>query len=187
MISPSRTVVRCKVGHEYWYEHGLHMVECKEPSCTLSVNPSRVLRGEHPYVVWSHNEFQDAYSKRVGVITVIPLSSSEGHKGLPTVYPIKPTTKNGLTKLSYALVHQVTTVDLNSLREVSGAWKARLGQLDSTDKGQIEKRLLYYLNLFESEEDWLARNATKELLVKVYARLSDEQKESVLEQLLESI
>ena len=187
MVSASKTVVRCKAGHEHWYEYSPQLVECQESSCSLTVNPSRVLRGEHPYVVWSRNEFQDTYGKRVGVATVIPLSSSGLLRGLPTVYPIKPTTKNGLTKLSYALVHQITTIDLNSFKKASGGWKTRLGQLDKSDKGEIEHRLRYYLNLLESEEDWLAKNARPELLLKVYARLSDEQKESVLDSLLDSM
>jgi len=121
----------------------------------------------------------------VGVATVIPLSSSTLLQGLPTVYPIKPTTRNGLTKLSYALVHQITTIDLNNFKKASGGWKTRLGQLDKGDKREIEYRLRYYLNLLELEEDWLAKNARPELLLKVYARLSEEQKESVLGELLD--
>jgi hypothetical protein len=85
------------------------------------------------------------------------------------------------------LVHQITTIDLNSFKEASGGWKTRLGQLDKGDKREIEHRLRYYLNLLESEEDWLAKNARPELLLKVYARLSDEQKESVLEELLDAM
>lgn len=50
--------------------------------------------------------------------SVIPLTSSsrERDKGLPTAYPLKATSKNGLDQDSFALVHQIVTIDGNSFK-----------------------------------------------------------------------
>lgn len=57
--------------------------------------------------------------------------------GLPTTYPIKPTTQNGLHKHSYALIHQIITIDVNCLKEKDGKWKERIGQLTKKDKEKM--------------------------------------------------
>lgn len=148
------------------------------------MNPSRVLRQEHPYVVWSGNEFSDKY--QTSTVTVIPLTSSENQMGLPTTYPIKPTTQNGLHKHSYALVNQIITIDVNCLRENDGKWKERIGQLTKKDKNKINERLKYYFSISdEITDDWFMNHSSIELLKKVYQYLQNDEKDIALEELLD--
>lgn len=181
-IDPHTVVLRCKNGHRYVYgipEPG--MVVCKHGACNLPINSSRVFRGEHPYIVWSSNKFHDTYNK-IDVYTAIPLTTSERDKGLPTTYPIKSTSRNGLSKNSFALVHQICTLDANCFKDLNGTWKQRVGQLDKTDKRAIEKRLKYYFDIQENPgDDWFANNASLELLDKVFGHLPhDKQEEAIL-------
>ena len=184
-VDPHKSVVSCKMGHKYLYDLTIDYIECKHPSCALQINPSRVLRQTHPYVVWSRDEFHDTYN-RVDVFTALPLTSSQKDKGLPTIYPIEPTSKNGLRKDGYVLVHQIVTIDANCFKDTDGRWKERIGQLNKKDKQEIERRLKYYLDISEEPNgDWFVRNASIELLKKVYESLPNEEKEKALEELVD--
>jgi mRNA-degrading endonuclease toxin of MazEF toxin-antitoxin module len=152
------------------------------------INSSRVFRGKHPYIVWTSDEFQDE-STYIQTLTLIPLTSQETSKGLPTVYPINSTTTNGLDKNSFALVHQICTVDANCFKDSQGDWLKRVGQLNQADKEAIEERLKYFLNLGDNPgEDWFIKNASPELLQKVFNHLPDETTKSMaIEKLIDDL
>jgi mRNA interferase MazF len=119
---------------------------------------------------------------------VIPLTSQSTFNGLPTTYPVNSTTKNGLDKNSYVLVHQICTVDANCFKDVSGNWLNRIGQLDKADKIAIEERLKYFLNIqVNPSEDWFAQNASPELVKKVFGYLDEDNKNLTLEELIKSL
>ncbi|MBD2017217.1 type II toxin-antitoxin system PemK/MazF family toxin [Microcoleus sp. FACHB-53] len=187
-INPHRVVLRCKLSHTYIYdlpEPG--EVECQHHSCQLKINSSRVFRGGHPHIVWTSKQFQDG-SNYIDTFTLIPLTSSERNKGLPTTWPIKATSKNGLDEDSFALVHQICTVDANSFKDSNGDWLIRIGQLEKPDRGAIEERLKFFLGIHETpNEDWFVQNATPELLKKVYFNLSEDDQNRVLEELIDDM
>lgn len=189
-INPRRVVLRCKVGHTYVYdlpEPG--EVKCQHQSCQLKINSSRVFRGSHLHIIWTSNQFQDDYNY-IDTFTVIPLTSSsrERDKGLPTAFPVKATSRNGLDQDSFALVHQIVTVDGNSFKDPKGDWLSRIGQIDKSDKEAIEERLKFFLGINEiPSEDWFAQNATPELLKKVYFYLSEDDRSRILEELIDDM
>ncbi|MEG4348685.1 type II toxin-antitoxin system PemK/MazF family toxin [Microcoleus sp. LAD1_D3] len=188
-INPYRVSLRCKLGHHHIYEiHEPGKIECKTISCTQVINSSRVFRGEHPYIVWTSDQFQDE-SKYIQTLTLIPLTSQETYKGLPTVYPINSTSTNGLSKNSFALVHQICTVDANCFKDSQGEWLKRVGQLDKADKEAIEERLKYFLNLGDNPgADWFIENASIEFLQKVFNYLPDETTKSMaIEKLIDDL
>lgn len=188
MLNPYRVSLRCHNGHQYIYElTEPSEVECKHESCGLTINSSRVLRGNHPYVIWVSEDFE-AVTKSLKTITVIPLTSQTTFSGLPTTYPLNPNSKNNLEKKSYVLVHQIITIDINCLKKSNGDWLERIGQLGKDDKEAIEKRLNFYLNLSNiPDDDWLKQNASPELLVKIFDYLPDEDKEKSISTLLDKI
>ncbi len=189
-INPYRVSLRCKLGHYHIYnldEPG--EISCKTTSCTQIINSSRVFRGEHACIIWTFDKFQDDL-KYIETFTVIPLTSStrERDKGLPTAYPINATAKNGLDKQSFALVHQICTVDTNCFKDAKGDWLNRIGQIDKSDKEAVEERLKYFLNIQENpSEDWFANNASPELLRKVFDYLPENLKKSALEELIDDL
>lgn len=189
MINPHRVCLRCQVGHTHIYdlnEPGEY-IQCQQTSCTLQINSSRVLRGEHPHIIWTSNQFQDESNYRA-TFTVIPLTSQETYKGLPTVYPINATARNNLNQKSHALVHQICTVEANCFKDRSGNWLQRIGQLGKSDKASINERLRYFLDIPEnSSEDWLANNASPELLRKVFYYLPKNERSSILEELIDDL
>jgi mRNA interferase MazF len=189
-INPYKLSLRCKLGHTHIYDlNEPGEIECKTSSCTQVINSSRVFRGEHPYIIWTCDEFQDTFNY-IETFTAIPLTSSsrEKDKGLPTAYPINSTSRNGLLKNSFALVHQICTVDANCSKDSKGDWLERIGQLDKSDKESIEERLKYFLNIQESpSDDWFANNASPELLKKVFNYLNEDKKQSVLEELIDNV
>ncbi|NET72635.1 MAG: type II toxin-antitoxin system PemK/MazF family toxin [Sphaerospermopsis sp. SIO1G2] len=185
-INPYRVSLRCKLGHVHIYnldEPG--EVECQ--TCQEKINSSRVLRGTHPYIIWTSDQFQDE-SGYIATFSVIPLTSQTTFNGLPTTYPINPTSRNGFDKNSYVLVHQIYTVDANCFKDSSGNWLKRIGQLDKADKKAIEERLKYFLNIQDNpSEDWFARNASPDIVEKVFDCLSEEDKSSVIEDLINKL
>ncbi|MCD8486482.1 MAG: type II toxin-antitoxin system PemK/MazF family toxin [Desertifilum sp.] len=187
MINPYRVSLRCSSGHSHIYDLDTPgEIECKTLSCTLTINSSRVFRGSHPYVIWTSDKFQDQ-SGYIQTFTAIPLTSQATFSGLPTTYPINNTARNGLDKKSYALVHQICTVDGNCFKDSSGNWLQREGQLDSKDKDEIAKRLKFILGFDSSpDEDWFKQNASPELVQKIYGYLSDAEKSALLESLVDN-
>ncbi|MEM1171171.1 MAG: type II toxin-antitoxin system PemK/MazF family toxin [Cyanobacteria bacterium P01_H01_bin.35] len=113
IIDPQKVYLSCKLGHTHSYNlELLDYFECQDSSCTQKINPNRVLRGRHPYIVLTSKKFSDE-SGYIETFNAIPLTSKETYKGLPTTYPINPTTKNGLDTKSFALVNQICTIDAN--------------------------------------------------------------------------
>ncbi|MEH2391814.1 MAG: type II toxin-antitoxin system PemK/MazF family toxin [Nostoc sp.] len=146
LINPHKVSLCCTSGHKYNYDlNEPGELKCKAISCTLQINSSRVFRGEHPHIIWTNDQFQDDCNY-IQTFTLIPLTSKETYKGLPTVYPIKRTSKNGLEQNYFALVHQICTVDANCFKDSAGNWLNRIGQLEPLDREAIEKRLKYFCN-----------------------------------------
>ncbi len=188
MINPHLVSLRCQKGHQHIYNlNAPGEVICKTDFCDLTINSSRVLRGFHPYIVWENNEFKEN-TNYLQTFTVIPLTSQDTFAGLPTTYPITTNQKNGLSNKSYALVNQICTVDGNCFKDNLGNWLERLGQLDKYDQEEIKKRLRYYLNLNnEPDDDWFKKNASPELLKKVFEQIPDKNKEEALNNLLDNL
>jgi mRNA interferase MazF len=188
MINPHRISLRCNNGHQHIYnldEPG--EINCQTASCSLTINSSRVFRGTHPHIIWTSNKFQDV-SGYIQTFTVIPLTSKTTFSGLPTTYPITNTTRNGLGSRSYVLVHQICTVDGNCFKNKFGDWLNRNGQLDKNDKDEIQKRLKYFLGFDnEPDEDWFKKNATSDLVQRVFDYLPDSEKSALIESLLDDI
>jgi mRNA interferase MazF len=188
MINPLRISLQCANGHQHIYNlDALEEVDCQTRSCNYKINSSRVFRGTHPHIIWTSDEFQDE-SNFIQTYTTIPLTSKNTFSGLPTTYPITNTTKNGLDKKSYALVHQVSTVDGHCFKDASGNWLDRMGQLDPTDKEEIERRLKYFFGFDNSpDEDWFKQNASLKLVQKIFSYLPNSEKDKSLETLLEDL
>jgi len=186
MINPYRVSLRCSNGHQHIYNlDAPSEIECQTVSCDLMINSSRVFRGTHPHIIWSSDKFRDD-SGFVQTFTAIPLSSQTTFRGLPTTYPIMNTVKNGLEKRSYALVHQICTVEGNCFKTSDGSWLERVGQLETNDRLKIDERLKYFLG-FDNQpnEDWLKKNASPDLVQKMYSFLPNVDKKIVLEKLLD--
>jgi mRNA interferase MazF len=186
MINPFRVSLRCKLGHIHFYDlNEPGEVTCKTASCSQTFNSSRVFRGTHPYIIWMNDEFQND-SGYIQTFIVIPLTSQETYKGFPTTYPINSTSHNQLERKSYALIHQLTTIDGNCLKDSQGNWLTRMGQIDSYDKESIERRLKYALDIQDNpSDDWFVKNASPELLRKIFHHIPEEKKQSVIEELIE--
>ena len=185
-INPYRVSLSCHGGHQHFYDlTEPSEVDCKHSGCDQLINSSRVFRGFHPYIIWSSDEFQDE-TGYIKTFTVIPLTSQTTFAGLPTVYPITKTKANGLTADSYALVHQICTVDGNCFKDGMGDWLVRIGQLSLDDKEETNQTLAYYLNFpLNPSDDWFRENASPELVRKVYSYLSVSEKKHILETLLD--
>ena len=85
------------------------------------------------------------------------------------------------------MIHQITTIDGACFRDDSGQWLKRMGAISKQDRGRIQERLIYYFGIPEDPSDeWLAENATPELLKKVLDCLLDDKKQVVLDSLIES-
>jgi mRNA interferase MazF len=92
--------------------------------------------GRRPVIVVSHDGFNQAPAWRSVIVVPVSTSSSQGKRG-PTVVEI-PGGAGGLPKSSFAVCHQVTTLDRSRLarrigallpevlREVEGGLKAAM-------------------------------------------------------------
>jgi hypothetical protein len=184
-INPSRVSLRCKQGHVHIYDlKEPSQIECNHKDCTEKLNASRVLRGSHPHLVWTSEQFRNN-SDDIQTFAIIPLSSREIYKGLPTVYPINPTQRNELDSEYYALIHQIYTVDGNCFKDSNHHWLKRIGQLDKSDKEAIEKRLHYFLVIQDNPDgDWFCQNASPELTKKVFYQLSEDERNNLIDEFL---
>lgn len=184
LVNPYLVSLHCRAGHVHIYDlkESGEFIECKHVSCSLKINSSRVIRGFHPYIVWTSDQFQ-SYSGDIKTFTLIPLSSKETYKGLPTTYPINPTQSNGLSPQSYALVHKIFTVDANCFKDSWHDWLKRLGQLEKSNKEAIEQRLKHFLTIQDNpSDDWFTCNVSPELARKVFYHLSEDEKNAIMEE-----
>lgn len=75
-------------------------------------------KGQRPVIIMSHDGFNSTPGWRS--IIVIPLSTSSKQAGRgPTVVPL-PKGTAGLTMDSFAICHQVTTIDKSKLKNICG-------------------------------------------------------------------
>ena len=184
-IDPKFVYLKCKDDHEHHYDiSSKDSIECKEHDCYLTINSSQIMRGEHPYIVWS-NFYKPPL---INLYYVIPLTSQDTFNGLPTTYAIKPSKDNNLTKKGYALIHQLTTVDAACFKDINGDWIERRGKIDKDQKEDIKKRLINLLNLpSEPNDDWLKNNASPELIKKISIYLTSEELKETTEFLVDKI
>ncbi|MGA1997677.1 MAG: type II toxin-antitoxin system PemK/MazF family toxin [Bryobacteraceae bacterium] len=94
--------------------------------------------GRRPVIVVSHDGFNQAPAWRSAIVIPISTSASQGKRGL-TVVEI-PGGAAGLPKTSFAVCHQVTTLDRAKLTR-------RLGSLPPEFLGVVEEGLRAALDL----------------------------------------
>ena len=80
--------------------------------------------GRRPVIVVSHDGFNQTAGWRSIIVVPISTSTSQGRRG-PTVIEI-PAGVGGLPKSSFAVCHQVTTVDRAKLTKRIGALPAEI-------------------------------------------------------------
>ncbi|MSV29163.1 MAG: type II toxin-antitoxin system PemK/MazF family toxin [Bryobacterales bacterium] len=94
--------------------------------------------GRRPVIVVSHDGFNQTPEWRSIIVVPISTSSSQGKRG-PTVIELSGGTA-GLPKTSYAVCHQVTTLDRAKLTK-------RIGSLPSDSLREIEEGLKAAMDL----------------------------------------
>jgi mRNA interferase MazF len=80
--------------------------------------------GRSPVIVMSSDGFNDAPGWKSAIVVPVSTSSSQGRR-TPTVVPI-PGGSGGLAKTSFAVCHQVTTLDRAKLSKRAGVLTAEL-------------------------------------------------------------
>lgn len=184
MLDPKQVILTCSSGHTHVYDiSGPEELNCSHSSCTSKLNSSRVMRGVHPYIVWS-----DYTYGKLSLYHAIPLTSKDTFRGLPVSYPIKANPRNGLTCTSLALIHQLTTVDVGCFKDANGSWMKRLGVISADEKKGLEDRLRLALNLPNCpDEDWFVQNTSPELLEKVFMGIEPVHREEALSRLIDKL
>jgi len=115
----------------------LHLLRKRRELPSISTRPSRhpVLRacwsgseqtGRRPVIVISHDGFNQTPGWRSVIVVPISTSTSQSRRG-PTVVEI-PAGTGGLPRVSFAVCHQVTTLDRAKLTRRIGALPADLIQ-----------------------------------------------------------
>lgn len=94
--------------------------------------------GRRPVVLVSHDAFNQTPGWRSVIVVPISTSSSQGKRG-PTVIEL-PGGTGGLAKMSYAVCHQVTTLDRAKLTK-------RLGTLPPDSLHEVEEGLKAAMDL----------------------------------------
>ena len=80
--------------------------------------------GRRPVVIVSHNGFNETPGWRSVIVVPISTSTSQGRRG-PTVVEI-PAGAGGVPRMSFAICHQVTTLDRARLTKRIGALPAEV-------------------------------------------------------------
>ena len=83
-------------------------------------------RGRRPAVIW-----QDTVNFSLPTVLIIPLTGSTSASRFPGTLTIQPTSLNGLSSPSVALVFQLGACDVSRIA-------GRLGQLDQTDLARVQ-------------------------------------------------
>ena len=99
---------------------------------TPSGNPGREQTGSRPAVIISNNASP--------IVTVIPITSQKKAARYPHTCLLNPTTQNGLTTQSIALVFQLTGIDKSRL-------SSKIGSLDTKDLQAIDNEVRSMLSL----------------------------------------
>lgn len=108
---------------------------------TLDPTTGHEQRGSRPCVVVSDPEITG--DQRFPMMCVVPVTGTRGEGAL---YPRLSAGESGLVKTSFALVHQLRSVDKRRVREVFGRISSR--ELEALDEG-----LRLYLRLPAAEND----------------------------------
>jgi mRNA interferase MazF len=95
-------------------------------------------RGTRPFIVVSHDAFNDAVGWRSVIVVPVSTSDKQAARG-PTAVPIESGV-GGLPRKSVALCHQVTTLDRSKLSR-------RLGTLPPHDSARVDAGLKAALSL----------------------------------------
>ncbi len=190
LINPYRVFLRCLLDHIHFYNLDKPgEISCKTGDCRQIINYSRTFRGEQPYIIWESGKFKNGVNY-IDTFTAIPLvfSMRERVKGLPIVYPINPTKSNGFEKQSFALAHQIFTVDASCFKDDSGDWLTRIGQIGKGEKQAIEERLKYFLDIQDNpNDDWFIKNVSLEVLREVFDNLAEDNQYSALVDLIDDV
>ena len=190
LINPYRVFLRCLLGHVHIYSlDKTDNIYCKTASCRQIINYSKKFRGEQPYIIWKSDKLKNGLND-INTFTAIPLlfDIREEDKGLPTVYPINPTNRNGFEKQSFAFTHEIFTVDAKCFKNAKGDWLNRIGQIDKPDKQAIEERLKYFLDIQENPSgDWFIQNTSLEILREVFDNLSLDNQYSALVDFIDDV
>ncbi|AFY69653.1 hypothetical protein Pse7367_1361 [Thalassoporum mexicanum PCC 7367] len=184
-IDPKQLVLECSKGHFYKYDiSGSSTVSCAEPNCSEKINPSRIERGLHPYIFWSVSNidiFPIAYA--------IPLTSKDTFAPLPSTYPIRANQNTGLSCLSYALVNQFVTIDIECFKDTNNHWIKRLGGISKDLINVLEERLKRCLDIANnSVNDWFIEDSDPELISKlIISKFNQSQRTQIIEGLIDSL
>ena len=81
-------------------------------------------KGRRPVIIVSHNGFNETPAWRSIIVAPVTSSLSQGRRGLTVVE--LPAGSAGLSKLSFAVCHQVTTLDRGKLTRKVGELPAEL-------------------------------------------------------------
>lgn len=87
-------------------------------------------KGVRPVIILSHNVFNQALKWKSVIVVPISTSTSQAKRS-PTIV-VLPKGKSGLIKESFAICHQITTIDRRKLKQY-------LGNLDQNYLKQVEQ------------------------------------------------
>ncbi|HAC64421.1 MAG TPA: hypothetical protein DCF68_12985 [Cyanothece sp. UBA12306] len=179
-LRSDRIFLNCKFGHVHLYDLNQNKeLICQELSCNYRFNYLQIFREHGPHIVWKVNLIKDDFNARDSLI-VIPLTTREHEKGLPTVYPLNPTLKHGFEQKLFTLIHRIYEVDVHCLKDRDGNWLQRIGQLDKVDKEAITKRLKYcHLIQQDFGQDCIVKNSSPNTLKNMFIYLANDLKNTL--------
>jgi mRNA interferase MazF len=185
MVDPDRLVLTCQMGHRHSYDIlGGTTTRCAEPSCTESIQTTKIMAGRHPHLIWTSLE----YGNNFHLYYAIPLTSQNTFTGLPTAIPIRSDSGNGLAKDSFALIHQITPINSECFRDSQGQWIERTGRLSPKYMERLEEQLKRFLMISMGMDDnWFKQNASIELCQIIFGNLSFADQEEFLKWGLDKI
>lgn len=112
------------------------LVEVTLPFERLSTGITREQAGQRPAIVVQD---ESAFSQ-TPLITLVPVSTSQGAVDFPATMVIMPTSLNKLREPSVAMVFQITSVDRKRILR-------QTGKLDSQDLAKLAKLMKSFLGL----------------------------------------
>lgn len=194
LINPDRVFLRCLLGHVHIYNLNKNLektdsISCKTAYCKQIIHYNKLFRREQPYIIWTSDKFQNGLNY-IDTFTIIPLNFDiqEIYKGLPMIYPINATKSNGFEKQSFALTHQIFTVDANCFKDDKGDWLNRIGQIDKSEKQAIEERLKYFSDIQANpNDDWFIQNTSLEVLREIFDNLAVDNQYSALVDFIDDV
>lgn len=180
-LNGDQIFLSCKFGHVHLYDLSQDReLICQELSCNYRFNSIQIFREHCPHIVWKVNLIKDDANARDSLI-VIPLTTGEHEKGLPTVYPINATLKHGIEQKVFTLIHRLYEVDIHCLKDRDGNWLKRIGQLDKGDKEAVAERLKYcYLIQQDFSQDWFVKNSSPNSLKNIFVYLDNDLKLTII-------